>query len=118
MDLNDLENPKLNVIIYLFPASLFSLAYSGGIATAVNYVRKGEKSDADQNALTYTLHPQDLTTFTRKAMFVVVDSNNSTSFKSFQKVFNQPFVCLLSPVEYPSSIKGDYYILILIRNFF
>ncbi|KAJ2993710.1 hypothetical protein HDV02_002113 [Globomyces sp. JEL0801] len=80
--------------------------YVGGIATAVNYSRKTpEKIDADQNALTHTLHPQDLVPFTRKPMFVIVDSNNSVAFKDFPKVFNQPFVCLMSPVEYPSSIK-------------
>ncbi|KAJ3270720.1 hypothetical protein HDV01_007476 [Terramyces sp. JEL0728] len=80
--------------------------YVGGIATAVNYTRKApEKIDADQNALIHTFHPQDLIPFTRKPMFLIVDSNNSTAFRDFTKVFSQPFVCLMSPVEYPTTIK-------------
>ncbi|KAJ3338096.1 hypothetical protein HDU91_001316, partial [Kappamyces sp. JEL0680] len=59
----------------------------------------------DENALVHTLHPQDLVPFSRKPMFVIVDSNNSTAFNNFTKVFNQPFACFMSPVEYPSSIK-------------
>jgi hypothetical protein len=61
--------------------------------------------DQDQNALVHTLHPQDLVPFTRKPLFVIVDSNNSFAFKDFPKVFNQSFVCLMSPIEYPSTIK-------------
>jgi hypothetical protein len=91
------ENGKQSIII----------AYLGGISTAVNYVRAKapERVDADQNSLTHTLHPQDLIPFTRKAMFVIIDSNNSVAFKDFPKVFDQPFTCLMSPIEYPSSIK-------------
>lgn len=80
--------------------------YTGGIATAVNSTRKvPEKLDQDQNTLIHTLHPHDLVPFTRKPMFVIVDSNNSIAFKDIPKVFNLPFVCLMSPIEYPSSIK-------------
>jgi hypothetical protein len=45
--------------------------------------------------------------FTRKALFLVVDSSNSIAFKQFARVFNQPLVSLMSPTEYPSSIKGS-----------
>jgi Protein SCAI len=56
--------------------------YSGGVATAVvNYNRKQEKVDSDQNALIHTLHPADLVPLTRKPFFLIVDSNNSTAFK-------------------------------------
>lgn len=58
------------------------LEYSGGVATAViNYQRKLEKVDSDQNALIHCLHPSDLVPFTRKPLFLVVDSNNSIAFK-------------------------------------
>ncbi|KAI8918066.1 protein SCAI [Entophlyctis helioformis] len=81
-------------------------SYTGGVATAVNYTRKPtDKVDPDQHILTHTLHPHDLVPFTRKPMFVIVDSNNSAAFKNFPKVFNQAFVCLMSPTEYPTSIK-------------
>ncbi|KAJ3035830.1 hypothetical protein HDV00_003365 [Rhizophlyctis rosea] len=83
-----------------------SAGYTGGVSTAVNYARKPpENKEADQTSLIHCLHPQDLVPFTRKPMFLIVDSTNSTAFKEFSKVFNQPLVCLLSPTEYPSTIK-------------
>lgn len=85
-----------------------SVEYSGGVATAINIARKPtDKVDADQNALVHTLHPSDLVPFTRKPMFLIVDSNNSIAFKDFPKVFIQPFACFMSPVEFPPSIKGS-----------
>ncbi|KAI8813806.1 hypothetical protein BJ742DRAFT_787519 [Cladochytrium replicatum] len=56
--------------------------YLGGVATAVNFARKmPEKIDADQISLVHSLHPGDLGPFTRKPLFVIVDSNNSSAFK-------------------------------------
>jgi len=55
--------------------------YSGGIATSTN-PRKTEKTEtSEQTALTHCLHPLDLVPFTRKPMFIIIDSNNSTAFK-------------------------------------
>ncbi|EGF83974.1 hypothetical protein BATDEDRAFT_34022 [Batrachochytrium dendrobatidis JAM81] len=87
-------------------------SYSGGVSTAVNYSRKPapDKIDPDQHALIHTLHPHDLVPFTRRPMFVIVDSNNSVAFKDFPKVFNQPFACLMSPTEYPTAIKDTTHI--------
>ncbi|ORY35241.1 hypothetical protein BCR33DRAFT_855713 [Rhizoclosmatium globosum] len=83
-----------------------SVGYNGGVATAVNYSRKNaEKVDLDQTNLIHSLHPGDLVPFTRKPLFVVMDSTNSVAFKSTPHVFNQAFVCLMSPVEYPSILK-------------
>nr|KAJ3420695.1 hypothetical protein HK105_005369 [Polyrhizophydium stewartii] len=86
--------------------------YAGGVSMAINYSRKPgfEKPDPDQTALVHTLHPDDLMPFTRKPLFVIVDSNNSSAFTSFSKVFEQPFVCLLSPTEYPASIKDTTHV--------
>ncbi|KAI9208764.1 protein SCAI [Polychytrium aggregatum] len=81
-------------------------SYTGGVATAVNYARKGnEKSESDQTSLVHCLHPHDLVPFTRKPLFLIIDSTNSTAFKNFPKVFNQNLMCLLSPTEYPTTIK-------------
>ena len=79
--------------------------YGGGIATAVNQSRKTETSDS--TALVHSLHPLDLLPFTRKPLFLIVDSTNSESFKTIPRVFSSPFVCLMSPLEYPSTIKGN-----------
>ncbi|KAJ3099341.1 hypothetical protein HDU97_003266 [Phlyctochytrium planicorne] len=81
-------------------------AYSGGIATAQNATRKAtEKGEGDQSTLIHCLHSSDLLPFSRKPLFLIVDSNNSTAFKNFTKVFNQSILILMSPVEYPSSVK-------------
>ncbi|KAF8933561.1 hypothetical protein CPC16_001259 [Podila verticillata] len=37
-------------------------------------------------------------------MFLIVDSNNSVAFADMPRVFNHPFMSLLSPTEYPASI--------------
>ncbi|KND01855.1 uncharacterized protein SPPG_03645 [Spizellomyces punctatus DAOM BR117] len=90
--------------------SVLSSGYSGGVATAVNvkYARKSpEKAEAEQTPLIHCLHPNDLIPFTRKPMFVIVDSTNSIAFKEFPKVFGQLLVFLMSPTEYPASIKDN-----------
>ncbi|KAJ1554066.1 hypothetical protein HK405_006110, partial [Cladochytrium tenue] len=80
--------------------------YAGGVTTAVNFSRKAlEKGDADQTSLIHSLHPADLVPFTRKPLFLLLDSNNSTAFIDIPREFNQPLVVLMSPTEYPSSIK-------------
>ncbi|KAJ3314274.1 hypothetical protein HDV04_000640 [Boothiomyces sp. JEL0838] len=48
-----------------------------------------------------TFFPHDLISFTRKPMFVIVDSDNSMAFKNFRAAFDQPFLCILSPPEMP-----------------
>ncbi|KAG4099605.1 hypothetical protein H8356DRAFT_1076203 [Neocallimastix lanati (nom. inval.)] len=81
--------------------------YSGGIATSTN-PRKTEKTEtSEQTALIHCLHPIDLVPFTRKPMFVVIDSNNSTAFKNIPKIFNAPLVSLMSPIEYPGNINDS-----------
>ncbi|KAK9696573.1 hypothetical protein K7432_012398 [Basidiobolus ranarum] len=71
--------------------------YSGGVTTA--YRKTSDESDV--NALIHCLHPEDITPFTRKPLFLVVDSSNSSAFKNVLTPFNQPFMCLLSPTECP-----------------
>ncbi|KAI8974992.1 hypothetical protein BDB01DRAFT_899663 [Pilobolus umbonatus] len=51
------------------------------------------------------LHPADLVPFTRKSLFIIIDSDESTEFKNMLNVFDQPVMCLMSPVEYPSSVQ-------------
>uniref|UniRef100_A0A8C4EPL3 Protein SCAI n=1 Tax=Dicentrarchus labrax TaxID=13489 RepID=A0A8C4EPL3_DICLA len=53
------------------------------------------------------LHPGDLFPFTRKPLFVIVDSSNSTAYKNFTNLFGQPLVCLLSPTVYPKSVQDQ-----------
>lgn len=53
----------------------------------------------------HCLHPADLIPFTRKPLFLIVDSDNSIVFKHIPNVFDQPVMCLMSPIEYPSSVQ-------------
>ncbi|KAJ1926478.1 hypothetical protein IWQ60_003753 [Tieghemiomyces parasiticus] len=64
--------------------------------------KSGEASEANTTTaqVANCLHPADLVPFTRKAMFLVVESTNSIAYKSLPRLFNQPFLCLMSPVEY------------------
>ncbi|XP_048859270.1 protein SCAI-like [Brienomyrus brachyistius] len=55
----------------------------------------------------HCLHPGDLYPFTRKPLFVIVDSSNSMAYKNFLNLFGQPLVCLLSPTVYPKSLQDQ-----------
>uniref|UniRef100_W5MCE5 Suppressor of cancer cell invasion n=1 Tax=Lepisosteus oculatus TaxID=7918 RepID=W5MCE5_LEPOC len=55
----------------------------------------------------HCLHPGDLYPFTRKPLFIIVDSSNSMAYKNFTNLFGQPLVCLLSPTTYPKSMQDQ-----------
>lgn len=55
----------------------------------------------------HCLHPGDLYPFTRKALFIVIDSNNSFAFQHIPRHFGQPIAILMSPVELPHPFQGD-----------
>ena len=55
------------------------------------------------------LYPEDLVPFTRKPLFVVVESDNSAAFSSLVahgSLFRQPVVCLMSPMAQPNAIAS------------
>uniref|UniRef100_A0A2K6U290 Protein SCAI n=1 Tax=Saimiri boliviensis boliviensis TaxID=39432 RepID=A0A2K6U290_SAIBB len=54
-----------------------------------------------------SLHPGDLYPFTRKPLFIIVDSSNSVAYKNFTNLFGQPLVCLLSPTAYPKALQDQ-----------
>ncbi len=58
---------------------------------------------------TNCLYPGDLTAFTRRPTFIVVDSDNSSAFSHIPRHFDQPLVVLMSPQEVPSSFRGMYH---------
>uniref|UniRef100_A0A8C7L7J5 Suppressor of cancer cell invasion n=1 Tax=Oncorhynchus kisutch TaxID=8019 RepID=A0A8C7L7J5_ONCKI len=81
----------------------------GGVLTNTNRDvvngETGQKRNQAQKEM-HCLHPGDLFPFTRKPLFVIVDSSNSTAYKNFTNLFGQPLVCLLSPTVYPQSMQG------------
>ncbi|KAM3588973.1 hypothetical protein VKS41_001404 [Umbelopsis sp. WA50703] len=82
-----------------------TLGYSAGITTSQRKMNeKGSEASAPVG-LAGGLYPGDLIPFTRKPMFLIVDSNNSWAFKDMVNVFDQPYMAILSPMEYPSSVQ-------------
>ncbi|XP_024258483.1 protein SCAI-like isoform X1 [Oncorhynchus tshawytscha] len=82
----------------------------GGVLTNTNRDvvngETGQKRNQAQKEM-HCLHPGDLFPFTRKPLFVIVDSSNSTAYKNFTNLFGQPLVCLLSPTVYPQSMQDQ-----------
>ncbi|KAI8093327.1 uncharacterized protein BX664DRAFT_259458 [Halteromyces radiatus] len=83
--------------------------FGGGISTSqrkpgINTTTNGTNTII--NTSTACLYPADLIPFTRKPLFLIIDSNNSTAFQqTIPNLFDQPLMCLLSPTVYPSSIQ-------------
>ncbi|KAI7888173.1 protein SCAI, partial [Mucor mucedo] len=78
--------------------------YGGGVITS----QPATTLSTDVSVTTpsvHCLHPADLIPFTRKPLFLIVDSNNSVEFRSMPNVFDQPVMCLMSPINYPSSVQ-------------
>ncbi|XP_076090836.1 protein SCAI-like isoform X2 [Mytilus galloprovincialis] len=53
------------------------------------------------------LHPGDLYPYTRKPLFLIVDSDNSSAFQNFPNLFGQPVVCFLSPEQVPHAMQDQ-----------
>ncbi|XP_043476429.1 protein SCAI isoform X2 [Leptopilina heterotoma] len=53
----------------------------------------------------HCLYPGDLYPFTRKPLFVVVDSDNSFVFQQIPRYFGQPLMVLMSPQDTPSNLR-------------
>ncbi|XP_075885560.1 protein SCAI isoform X3 [Nelusetta ayraudi] len=124
------------LLIYLSATGVFPAGHSeyegpydfGGVLTNTNRdMTNGEgvqKRNQAQKEM-HCLHPGDLFPFTRKPLFVIVDSSNSASFKNFTNLFGQPLVCLLSPAVYPKSVPdqaflqffGDEFLRLLLIRF-
>lgn len=82
----------------------------GGVLTNTNRdVVNGETQQKRNQAQKemHCLHPGDLFPFTRKPLFIIMDSTNSTAYKNFSNLFGQPLVCLLSPTAYPKGIQDQ-----------
>ncbi|XP_014902329.1 protein SCAI [Poecilia latipinna] len=106
------------LLVYLSATGVFPVTHLdyegpydfGGVLTNTNRdVVNGEtvqKRNQAQKEM-HCLHPGDLFPFTRKPLFIIVDSSNSTAYKNFSNLFGQPLVCLLSPTVYPKSVQDQ-----------
>ena len=53
----------------------------------------------------HCLYPGDLYPYTRKPLFVVVDSDNSFVFQQIPRYFGQPLIVLMSPQDTPPGLR-------------
>jgi hypothetical protein len=69
----------------------------GGILLA------GKRSEKDQDSIirTSTLHPGDLVPYTRKPLFLIVDSPTALAYEVVPRPFGQPMVIFMSPPSLP-----------------
>ncbi|XP_041530266.1 protein SCAI isoform X4 [Microtus oregoni] len=124
------------LLIYLSATGVFPTGRSdgegpydfGGVLTNSNRdiingdaIHKRNQSHKEMHCL----HPGDLYPFTRKPLFIIVDSSNSVAYKNFTNLFGQPLVCLLSPTAYPKALQdqaflqffGDEFLRLLLTRF-
>lgn len=73
----------------------------GGVMTSSK--REGEHKKQKE---THCLYPGDLYPFTRRPLFVIVDSDNSFVFQHIPRYFGQPLVTLMSPQDTPPAFHG------------
>ncbi|XP_050403884.1 protein SCAI isoform X1 [Patella vulgata] len=82
----------------------------GGVVT--NSRREGETPSKGKRPGVlkemHCLHPGDLYPYTRKPLFLIVDSDNSSAFQGFPTLFGQPLVCLLSPEQVPTTMQDQH----------
>ncbi|CAC5362133.1 unnamed protein product [Mytilus coruscus] len=52
-----------------------------------------------------TVYIQEI--YTRKPLFLIVDSDNSSAFQNFPNLFGQPVVCFLSPEQVPHAMQDQ-----------
>ncbi|EPB82152.1 hypothetical protein HMPREF1544_11113 [Mucor circinelloides 1006PhL] len=106
--------PTTNSVVGSMTASANNAASANTVSNAVNANNKETSTNTQYLAdshhhisppSVHCLHPADLVPFTRKPLFLIVDSDHSTEFKHMPNVFDQPVMCLMSPVEYPSSVQ-------------
>ncbi|XP_068212778.1 protein SCAI-like isoform X1 [Palaemon carinicauda] len=57
----------------------------------------------------HCFYPGDLYAFTRKPLFIVVDSDNSPVFANMPHYFGQPLVVLMSAQDTPSSFQDQHH---------
>lgn len=90
------EYTKIHVV------SFSSVGYDlGGVLTS-------SKRDGDHKKQkeAHCLYPGDLYPFTRRPLFVIVDSDNSFVFQHIPRYFGQPLVTLMSPQDTPPAFQG------------
>ncbi|KAJ6598489.1 Protein SCAI, partial [Pseudolycoriella hygida] len=80
----------------------------GGLATSVKRdTLEDEIPNRGKSAFKepHCLYPGDLYPFTRRPMFIIIDSDNSFVFQHIPRYFGQPLVILMSPQDMPDAFQ-------------
>ena len=101
----DVESGQFQLLINKSCLSLRMLKKCKHVLTKVEYFFLNSKLKPHTKEPN-CLYPGDLQPFTRRPTFIVVDSDNSTSFANIPQHFDQPLVVLMSPQEVPTSFRG------------
>lgn len=94
--------------MFLFSTDGYEL---GGLATSVK--RDGTDSGISIRGKSvnykepHCLYPGDLYPYTRRPLFLIVESDNSFVFAHIPKYFGQPLVVLMSPQDIPQGFQGN-----------
>lgn len=94
-----------------------TVAYDiGGLITSSknDLYRDANKDSKNKVKEPLCFHPGDLYPFTRRPLFVIIDSDNSYVFQNIPRHFGQPLVILMSPLELPHPMHGS--IILYINN--
>ncbi|KAL5293007.1 SCAI family protein [Megaselia abdita] len=81
----------------------------GGLATSVKRdpLESGISFRGKSYKEPHCLYPGDLYPFTRRPMFIIIDSDNSFVFQHIPRYFGQPLVILMSPQDVPPAFQAD-----------
>ncbi|XP_050702874.1 protein SCAI-like isoform X2 [Eriocheir sinensis] len=81
--------------------------------TTTTTTAASDHSNASKRALQlkdmHCFYPGDLYAFTRKPLFIVVDSENSAVFGNMPHFFGQPLVILMSPQDTPTQFQDQHH---------
>ncbi|CAH0716621.1 unnamed protein product, partial [Brenthis ino] len=87
----------------------YSYDIGGLITTSKSDIYRDYNRETKSNMSKYKdkhiLYPGDLHPFTRRPLFIIVDSDNSYAFQHIPKIFGQPLVVLMSPLSLPVSLS-------------
>lgn len=68
----------------------------------------GSKSENEDLKSSSCLYTKDISPFTRKPMFLVIEAKNATGFTQMDSSHHAPFLCLISPSDTPPGMDGAF----------
>ncbi|KAJ8038918.1 Protein SCAI [Holothuria leucospilota] len=84
------------------------IAYDlGGVATNSKKDSLEAKKKTGMLKDVHCIHPGDLYPFSRRPLFLIIDSPNSDAFRNFPNLFGQPLVSLMSPSFLPVTLQDE-----------